>query len=62
MSLPFDATLKDLVQDYLPAYEQALDLAVFAPLTPLNVDLSTISAATDIRAGARRPARSNRRS
>jgi predicted transposase YdaD len=51
MSLPFDATLKDLVQDYLPAYEQALDLEAFGPLTPLNVDLSTISAATDIALG-----------
>jgi hypothetical protein len=51
VSLPFDATLKDLVQDYLPAYEEALDLEAFAPLTPLNVDLSTISAATDIALG-----------
>jgi hypothetical protein len=43
MALPFDATLKDLVQTYLPDYERCL-----GPLTPLNVDLSTISAATDI--------------
>ena len=31
MSLPFDATLKDLVQSYLPDYERQLDLTRFAP-------------------------------
>jgi hypothetical protein len=51
MSLPFDATLKDLVQTYLPDYERSLGLTEFAPLVPLNVDLATISAATDIALG-----------
>jgi hypothetical protein len=48
MPLPFDATLKDLVQAYLPDFERQLDLTDLGPLRPLNVDLSTISAATDI--------------
>jgi hypothetical protein len=51
MPLPFDATLKDLVQSYLPDYEQQFGLSDLSPLTPLNVDLSTISAATDIALG-----------
>jgi predicted transposase YdaD len=51
VSLPFDATLKDIVQQFLRDYEQLLDLNTFAPLSPLNVDLSTISAATDIALG-----------
>ena len=48
MPMPFDATLKDLVQSYLPDYVHQLELTDLGPLTPLNVDLSTISAATDI--------------
>lgn len=48
MPLPFDATLKDLVQNYLPDFERQLDLTDLGPLRPLNVDLSTITAATDI--------------
>jgi hypothetical protein len=51
MSLPFDATLKDLVQSFLPDYERQFGLSDLSPLTPLNVDLSTISAATDIALG-----------
>jgi len=51
MPLPFDATLKDLVQSYLPDYERQFGLLDLSPLTPLNVDLSTISAATDIALG-----------
>ena len=48
MPMRFDATLKDLVQSFLPDYERQLDLTDLGPLRPLNVDLSTISAATDI--------------
>jgi hypothetical protein len=55
VSLPFDATLKNLVQDYLPDFEQSLDLGEFAPLALLNVDLSTLSAATDIALGHGQP-------
>ena len=51
MSMRFDATLKDLVQSFLPDYEAQMGLSDFAPLTPLNVDLSTVSAATDIALG-----------
>ncbi len=48
MPMRFDATLKDLVQSFLPDFERQLELTDLGPLTPLNVDLSTISAATDI--------------
>lgn len=48
MPLPFDATLKDLVESFTPDYEAVLDLQGPAPLKALNVDLSTITAATDI--------------
>ena len=44
----FDATLKDLVDTYVRDYEIALHLAAGQPLTPTNVDLSVVSAATDI--------------
>src|SRR5262249_42052555 len=49
--LPFDATLKDLVQHFLPDYEAQMGLSDLGPLTPLNVDLSTITAATDVALG-----------
>src|SRR5581483_12443866 len=49
--LPFDATLKDLVHHYLPDYVRQMGLGEFAPLAPLNVDLSTVTAATDIALG-----------
>ena len=45
MPLPFDATLEDLVQAFLHDYEVRLARRRFAPLVPLNVDLSTITAA-----------------
>jgi len=51
MSLPFDATLKDRVQNYLEDYETQMGLRGLGPFTPLNVDLSTITAATDIALG-----------
>jgi hypothetical protein len=48
VATPFDVTLKELVRDFLPDYEQQFDLSEFAPLRPLNVDLTTMSAATDV--------------
>jgi predicted transposase YdaD len=48
MPLPFDATLKDLVRQYSDDYRRQLNLADVAPLAPLNVELSTVTAATDI--------------
>jgi hypothetical protein len=51
MPLPFDATLKDLLapnpDDYVPAF----GLPRVHPAVSLNVDLSTISAATDVAIG-----------
>jgi hypothetical protein len=51
MPLPFDATLKDLVQTFLHDYEVQMGLTEFAPLVPLKVDLSRVTAATDIALG-----------
>jgi hypothetical protein len=48
MPLPFDATMKDLVQSYPYDWLAQFGMASSAPVTLLNVDLSTISAATDI--------------
>ena len=51
MPMPFDATLKDLVQTFLHDYEVLMGLSDLSPLAPLNVDLSTVTAATDIALG-----------
>jgi hypothetical protein len=51
MSLPFDATLKDFVQAYTRDYEHQLHITGPGPSVVLNVDLSTISAATDVIVG-----------
>jgi hypothetical protein len=51
MPLPFDATLKDLVQNHPHDWEVKLGLRGPEPVTVLNVDLSTISAATDVALG-----------
>jgi hypothetical protein len=48
MPLPFDATLKDLVARFPADYGREFDLAGPVPLVALNVDLSTITAATDV--------------
>jgi predicted transposase YdaD len=48
MPLPFDATLKDVVREYPEDYGAALGLAGPHPIRALNVDLSTITAATDV--------------
>jgi hypothetical protein len=47
MSLPYDATLKDLVQSFPRDWLAALGLPVGGPVAAVNVDLSTVSAATD---------------
>jgi hypothetical protein len=48
MSLPFDATHKDFVRIYTKDFEDQLHVTGPGPSTVLNVDLSTISAATDV--------------
>jgi hypothetical protein len=48
MPLRFDATLKDIVQKFTRDFEEQLGLLGPQPAVVLNVDLSTISAATDI--------------
>lgn len=48
MPLPFDATLKDLVQRHTADFERAFRLPTEPPATVLNVDLSVVSAATDV--------------
>lgn len=48
MSKQFDATLKDLVQAHLSDFQPLLGLHGHEPVKLLNVDLSTVSAATDI--------------
>jgi hypothetical protein len=48
MSLPFDATLKELVQAYPHDWLAALGLPATGPVAALNVDLSTLTAAGDV--------------
>ncbi|MCI0463752.1 MAG: hypothetical protein L0Z62_43000 [Gemmataceae bacterium] len=48
MPHPFDATLKDIVQKHPHDFEAVLGLTGPQPTAVLNVDLSTITAATDI--------------
>lgn len=48
MSLPFDATMKDLVRQFVPDYQERFQLHADGPLTCLNVDLSTLTASADI--------------
>lgn len=47
MSLPFDATLKELVRRYPLDWLAGLELDVQLPVRPLDVDLATVSAAAD---------------
>jgi hypothetical protein len=51
MSHPFDATLKDIAASSPGDFVSVFDLPRLAPAQPLNVDLSTISAATDVAFG-----------
>jgi predicted transposase YdaD len=48
MPLPFDATLKNILQKFTHDFEEQLGLVGPQPASVLNVDLSTVSAATDI--------------
>lgn len=48
MPFRFDATLKDIVAQHLADFAAAFGLLGNGPLSLLNVDLSTISAATDL--------------
>jgi predicted transposase YdaD len=57
VSFPFDATLKDIVQDHAADYAGVFGLPKHGPVTPLNVDLSTLSAATDVALGYGEPLR-----
>jgi hypothetical protein len=51
MSFRFDATLKDLLTPEPAEYVSAFGLPQIQPAVALNVDLSTISAATDVAIG-----------
>jgi len=57
MSFPIDATLKDVVRDGPGDYETEFGLPKQRPVTPLNVDLSTLSAASDVALGYGEPLR-----
>src|SRR5258705_4407760 len=57
MSHRFDATLKDMVARDPVAFVPVFRLPANEPATPLNVDLSTISAATDVALGFGKPLR-----
>jgi predicted transposase YdaD len=48
MPLPFDATLKELVQTYAADWLAVLDQAPSGPIEILTPDLSTLTAFTDI--------------
>lgn len=48
MPMPFDATLKHMLQKFTRDFEEQLSLVGPQPARVLNVDLSTVSAATDI--------------
>jgi hypothetical protein len=55
MSHPFDATLKEIVSQSPADFQAAFQLPATEPVTTLNVDLSTISAATDVALGFGEP-------
>jgi hypothetical protein len=55
MPHPFDATLKDLFTPSPEDLVSAFGLSDIRPVVPLNVDLSTISAATDMAVGLGNP-------
>jgi hypothetical protein len=58
MPLPFDATTKDLVRRYPEDYVLSFRLGDASDIHTLNVDLSVISAATDVVLGHGDPLRS----
>ena len=55
MSHRFDATLKDIVAQYPGDFASAFGLPNIEPASALNVDLSTVSAATDVALGMGQP-------
>lgn len=57
MPLPFDATLKALVAAHPDDFAGVFGLPTGEPVRPVNVDLSTLSAATDVALAYGRPVR-----
>lgn len=57
MSHRFDATLKSIVAERPSDFADVFGLPTGEPATPLNVDLSTVSAATDVALGFGDPIR-----
>src|SRR5258707_341113 len=57
MSYPFDATLKGILRQNARDLQLAFSLPALEPTQVLNVDLSTISAATDVALGFGEPLR-----
>lgn len=55
MPLRFDATLKDLVTPQPADFAVAFGVSTTEPVSALNVDLSTLSAATDVALGIGEP-------
>jgi hypothetical protein len=55
MPFRFDATLKDLVQSHPADFEAVLRLHGPGPAAVVNVDLATVSAATDVTLGYGEP-------
>ncbi len=55
MPLRYDAVLKDIVASHPGDFAAVFGLPVGEPVTPMNVDLSTISAATDVALGFGEP-------
>lgn len=55
MSKPFDATLKDLGEESPEAFVREFDGPSPLPITPLNVDLSTVTTAADLVFGLGNP-------
>lgn len=55
MSLRFDATLKELITPQPAEFAVAFGVATAKPVSALNVDLSTLSAATDVALGIGEP-------
>jgi len=51
MSYPFDATLKEILTQQAADLQLVFDLPAIEPTQSLNVDLSTLSAATDVALG-----------
>jgi hypothetical protein len=57
MPLPFDATLKDLASEHPRALLAAFDAPSSDPVRLLNIDLSTVTTATDVVIGVGDPLR-----